>query len=272
MFGRSDQDDAGSGLPDGRDAMSAEPPRGVSAALAGLVLDGKVGAREIAVMLVDLSVRGWFSMESDDGQWSLVTATSLPPRGAAPNAAEQLLLQTIFRPSPVETPGTGVPPQLVLMTTLRHRLQGHVEEIGERLGEEAVEAGLMTRNPARRSLRARGGLLTPAGQAVRDQAEAYRRYLVRAGANETATATSTADGAVDAALPYAIAFDVLPQWSESLAASGPAPSSAAAAMLHDLQNNPVLVGVAGSSGFSLADLTTLQLARNYGARFSTDHR
>lgn len=241
--------------------MSAQPPRGISAALAGVVLDGKVGAREIAVMLVDLSVRGWFSMESDAGQWSLVTATSLPPQGAAPGAAEQLLMQTIFRPSPVETPGARVPPQVVSMTTLRHRLQGHVEEIGECLGEEAVEAGLMTRNPARRSLRGRGGLLTPAGQAVRGEADAYRRHLARAGANETATA-----------LPYAIAFDVLTQWRESLATSGPAPSSAAAAMLHDLQNNPVLVGVAGSGGFSLADLTTLQLARNYGAKFPTDHR
>lgn len=179
-------------------------------------------------------------------------------------------MAAIFRPSPVETPGAAVPPQFVSMTTLQHLLQGHVEEIGAALGEEAVEVGLMTRNPTRRSLRGRGGLLTPAGQAVRDEAAAYRRHLVEAESVAPGSSSDQVD--IDAALPYAIAFDVLPQWAERVEAAGPAPTSAAAAMLHDLRHNPVLVGVAGSGGFSLADLSTLQLARNYGARFPPDRR
>ena len=47
----------------GEPAVQFHPPQGVSAAMAGTVVDGSVDSQDIGAMMIDLSLRGWFRIE-----------------------------------------------------------------------------------------------------------------------------------------------------------------------------------------------------------------
>lgn len=91
-------------------AVRFEPPAGVRPALAGLIAESRLEPVAISATLVDLAVRGWFTMrpiEAEDDpkrrpkDWVL-TATDVPPSEPL-SRAERELLFGVFGGSPVAT-------------------------------------------------------------------------------------------------------------------------------------------------------------------------
>lgn len=243
-----------------------DPPRELRPAYAGVLLDGRMSAREVSAMLIDLSLRGWFAIEQDGKDWALVSSTLLPPRGDVASGSEELLMEALFRPGLTHTPGDAVARQYVSLASLKHRLQGHVEEITTALGQEMVDSGVATRHPGKRGM-LRGRWLSDAGEALRSEADSFKHYLAKAETRQLANDQS--EGFVGGYLAYAVAFELVGAWSEQLGEAGSDhPATAAGQMLAQMHDNPMLVGLAAAStdGFSLDDLYVLAAARNYGMR------
>lgn len=182
------------------------------------------------------------------------------------------LLDALFRPGLTQTPGDAVPRQDVSPSSLKHRLQGHVEEVATALGDEMVAHGVATRNPASREmLGRRGSWLSSDGERLKREAASFKHYLAKVESKQLANDQS--EGFVGGYLAYAVAFELVGAWSKELdTAQTGRPTSAAGQMLAVMHRNPMLVGMtaASSGGFSLDDLYVLAVARNYGAKFHGD--
>lgn len=244
-----------------------DPPRGIRAPFAGVLVDGKLGAREVSAMLIDLSLRGWFAIEQEGKDWALVSARTLPPRGDVASRSEELLMNALFRPGLTQTLGDAVPRQYVSLSSLKRRLQGHVDEVTMALGDEMVNAGLATRNPGARGIMSRRSWLSDDGQRAKAEAESFKHYLAKVEAKQLTNDQS--DGFVGGYLAYAVAFELVGAWSKTMGESGVQTTTAAGQMLAEMHRNPMLVGMAAaaSGGFSLDDLYVLAIGRNYGAKF-----
>lgn len=121
-------------------AVAFSPPRGIGPAVAGTVVDGKVDARDLAAMLVDLSLRGWFVIEKlGENDWRLVPNTQAPQEDQL-SPAEQRMMAALFP--------HGAP---VLMSTLKQHFGLTLRQVQIDLYREMINRGWYRKHPRSRS-------------------------------------------------------------------------------------------------------------------------
>lgn len=118
----------------------AQPPAGVSPALLGTLIDGKVQNREISAIIVDLAVRGhlrieWVGDEGDDGRWLLHPGEVDP---AVLNGVDAEIFQSIF----------GSDPKPQYADDLPEAFQKTYAKVTKDLYAEATERGWFVDNPS----------------------------------------------------------------------------------------------------------------------------
>lgn len=122
------------------------PPEEIPPALAGVLIDGVVGAREIAATLVDLARRGYiFIINKGKGQFSFgirrigdfKTMSGLSP-------FERILLDKIFLPTQYKSSVSDVE-----MRIGRHVFSRKIAQFYLEIYNQATQRGLFVQNPAR---------------------------------------------------------------------------------------------------------------------------
>lgn len=186
----------------GEVAVQFHPPRGVSAALAGTVIDGEVNPRDLAAMMIDLSLRGWFKISKQDDDWELqllqpIVAAELTP-------AEVLLLQGLF-------PGQT---EYSMLGEVKKHLAGPLRQCRDQLYAEVVQQGWYPRhpNPGRIATFFQGRTpRTASGTAVRIQTLGFRKYLATAEADQIRF--EEAADQFSRYLPFAMVFGLADRWA-----------------------------------------------------------
>lgn len=186
----------------GEAAVQFHPPRGVAPALSGTVLDGVVDPRDLAAMMIDLSLRGWFSLRKQDDDWQLELPRAIIASELSP--AEVVLLQGLF-PGQAET---------VLLSQVKPGLAQPLRACRDELYREVVQQGWYRRDPRRgRLARLVKGRVprTARGSAVRIQTLGFRRYLETAEASQIRF--EEAADQFSRYLPYAMVFGIADRWA-----------------------------------------------------------
>ena len=185
-------------------AVQFQPPQGVSAALAGTVLDGSVDPQDIGAMLIDLSLRGWFHIrKGDDGGWRFIQAPDFPHDSITD--AEAGMLNALFPPGVTETDIDG----------FKHRFRGSVRAVVDGMYRETLERGWYREYPQRGKLATffMGRVpRTADGTAVRVQTLGFRKYLETAEAKQIKHEERA--GEFSRYLPYALVFGVAEHWAK----------------------------------------------------------
>lgn len=133
-------------------AVAFAPPAGIGPAVAGTVVDGKVDGRDLAAMLVDLSLRGFFTLEPVNGDgtkgrakdgsakadWLFVRNQNPPREPVSP--AERRMLDAVF------SHGDQVP-----LSTLKDNLGLSLREAQIDLYREMIDRGWYRKHPRSRS-------------------------------------------------------------------------------------------------------------------------
>lgn len=133
-------------------AVAFAPPGGIGPAVAGTVVDGKVDGRDLAAMLVDLSLRGFFRLEPVDGDgtkgrakdgtknsdWLFVRSQNPPSEPVSP--AERRMLDAVFRHGPQ-----------VKLSVLKDNLGVSLREVQIDLYREMINRGWYRKHPRSRS-------------------------------------------------------------------------------------------------------------------------
>ncbi|NHN54704.1 DUF2207 domain-containing protein [Calidifontibacter sp. DB0510] len=169
----------------GQVAPQFSPPRGMGPAVAGTIIDGSVDSRDLAAMLVDLSLRGWYRLQhigppgKGKGDWVFHQAAQ-PPSGDRLSPAEQRMLSAIFAGGPQ-----------VSLAGLRPHLKIKLREVQIDLYREMIQRGWYRDHPrSRNGIPALIGVLLIPGAAVlawvaytlqRDQGAVYA-WALPAGA------------------------------------------------------------------------------------------
>ncbi len=124
-------------------AVSFAPPTGVGPAVAGTIIDGRVDNRDLAGMLVDLALRGYYQIErsgpGDNADWEFHQTQDLP-QGDRLTEGEMRMLREIFSQGPV-----------VRLSTLKQRFGMTLREVQIDLYREMIQRGWYTRHPRSRS-------------------------------------------------------------------------------------------------------------------------
>lgn len=185
-------------------AVRFEPPKGVSASLAGTVLDGSVDPQDIGAMLVELSMRGWFRISKDDaGVWQFTQTESFPSDTLTD--AEATMLNSMF-------------PMGVTQTTLpefKQRFRGTVRGVVDGMYRQTLEHGWYREHPKRGKLETffLGRVpRTADGTAVRVQTLGFKKYLETAEAKQIKHEERM--GEFSRYLPYALVFGVAEHWAK----------------------------------------------------------
>lgn len=214
-------------------AVQFHPPVGVRPALAGTVIDGSVDPRDLGAMLIDLSLRGYFSIAGEGGSqdagqvggpgaarvparaaggrgdgavtrnadWSFTQARELP-KGDQLSRVEADMLTAIFATGP-----------RVSLSTLKPRLAGALRIAAEDIYAEVMQRGWYRRHPQPRGLERLLGRSprTADGTAVRIQTMGFRKYLATAEADQIKF--EEAAGLFSRYLPYAMIFGLADRWA-----------------------------------------------------------
>lgn len=120
-------------------AVAFSPPQGIGPAVAGTIIDGRVDNRDLAGMLVDLALRGYYKIEKTESDWEFHQSVDLPPNDRL-TAGEQRMLQEIFAQGPV-----------VSLSLLKTRFGVTLREVQIDLYREMLQRGWYTKHPRSRS-------------------------------------------------------------------------------------------------------------------------
>ncbi|GAB3588723.1 DUF2207 domain-containing protein [Calidifontibacter terrae] len=120
-------------------AVSFAPPQGIGPAVAGTIIDGRVDNRDLAGMLVDLALRGYYKIEKIDDDWEFHQSPTLPPNDQL-TGAEQRMARAIFAQGPV-----------VRLSLLKERFGMTLREVQIDLYREMLQRGWYTKHPRTRS-------------------------------------------------------------------------------------------------------------------------
>ncbi|MDF8266261.1 DUF2207 family protein [Luteipulveratus flavus] len=232
----------------GATPVQFHPPKGVSPAIAGVLVDGSADPRDLGSLVVDLSVRGWFDIARVDDDWELRRRPQ-PPMDQRVTPTERAILAALFRAGPVQR-----------MSTLKGDLGISLREAQIGLYREVVDRGWYRKHPrSRNALLGCLGLLvvvaagfialglytysrrhvteywwalpsgvllaglvmalwgrgrtprTADGTAVRVQTLGFRQYLATAEARQIRV--EEAAGLFARYLPYAMVFGLADQWA-----------------------------------------------------------
>ncbi|MEL4359446.1 MULTISPECIES: DUF2207 family protein [unclassified Luteococcus] len=186
----------------GEVAVQFHPPKDVSPALAGTVLDGQVNPADLGAMMIDLSLRGWFRIGKQGDDWELqllrpIVASELTP-------AEVLLLQGLFL-------GQA---EYVLLSQIKKQLAGPLRQCRDQLYQDVVAHGWYQRHPDPGRLATwwfGRSPRTAAGTAVRIQTLGFRKYLATAEADQIRF--EEAADQFSRYLPYAMIFGLAERWA-----------------------------------------------------------
>lgn len=211
----------------GEPTVQFAPPKGVSAAMAGTVVDGKVDPADIGAMMIDLSLRGWFRIEKDPSAATGATPTAPPPREMRParvkrpQADEWVFIQNDFPRddviSQVEADFLNAlfPPGIsrVGLAQMKRQLRGPLRLISEGMYRETVARGWYERDPRSRGFLGLAGRAprTADGTAVRIQTLGFRKYLATAEAKQIKF--EEAADLFNRYLPYAMVFGLAERWA-----------------------------------------------------------
>jgi len=122
------------------------PPENISPALAGVLMDGAVGAREIAATLIDLARRGYiFIVSKGQGQFSFgIRRTGEIERMEGLSPFEKVLLQKIFLPRAIKSTVADVE-----MRIGRHVFSRKIAQFYLEIYNQATKSGFFVKNPAK---------------------------------------------------------------------------------------------------------------------------
>lgn len=120
-------------------AVSFQPPQGIGPAVAGTVIDGRVDNRDLAGMLVDLALRGYYTIEKQGEDWEFHQARTQPADDRL-TQSETRMLRAIFAQAPV-----------VRLSALKQSLGMTLREVQIDLYREMVQRGWYTKHPRSRS-------------------------------------------------------------------------------------------------------------------------
>ncbi|MEL4504981.1 hypothetical protein AAEX63_09120 [Luteococcus sp. H138] len=186
----------------GEVAVQFHPPHGVAPALAGTVIDGQVNPSDLGAMMIDLSLRGWFTIAKEGDDWQLTLQRPIVASELTP--AEVVLLQGLF-PGQVET---------VLLEQVKKQLAAPLRQCRDLLYQDVVRLGWYPRHPhpGRISTFVRGRTpRTAIGTAVRIQTLGFRKYLATAEADQIRF--EEAADQFSRYLPYAMIFGLADRWA-----------------------------------------------------------
>lgn len=186
----------------GQTAVQFHPPRGVSAALAGAVVDGRVDPRDISAMMIDLSLRGHYRITRNEaGEWVFTRPDDLPGDDAL-SPAEGQLVDGIFGGN-----------REVVLSQRKKELAQPLRRVGDALYDEVVERGWYPRRPDVRVFkRLRRVPRTATGSAVRVQTLGFREYLATAEAEQIRFEESA--DLFSRYLPFALVFGLAQRWAK----------------------------------------------------------
>ena len=121
------------------------PPSGMSPAVVGALMDGRVGSREIAATLIDLACRNFlFINRHQDGTFSFGKRKSLDLEHSPQlHEFERILLSKIFMPQMYKSTGEDVQ-----MRIGRHIFSRKIAEVYLNIYNEATKNGYFVQNPA----------------------------------------------------------------------------------------------------------------------------
>lgn len=136
----------------GQVAVAFTPPGGIGPAVAGTVVDGRVDGRDLAAMLVDLSLRGFFKLEPIDhdgakvrakdgtkkADWLFIRNPQIPNEPVSP--AERRMLDAVFAKGPQ-----------VKLSDLKENLGLSLREVQIDLYREMIDRGWYRKHPRSRS-------------------------------------------------------------------------------------------------------------------------
>lgn len=185
-------------------AVRFEPPTGVTASMAGTVIDGSVDPQDIGAMLIDLSMRGWFRIRKDDaGCWLFIQSDDFPHDSISD--VEAAMLNAMFPPGIKETNLDG----------FKQRFRTVVRSVVDGMYRETVEHGWYPESPRRGKLSTffLGRVpRTADGTAVRIQTLGFKKYLETAEAKQIKHEERM--GEFSRYLPYALIFGVAEHWAK----------------------------------------------------------
>ena len=185
-------------------AVRFEPPAGVTAAMAGTVLDGSVDPQDIGAMLVELSMRGWFHIKKDEAdKWVFIQADDFPHDSLT--EVEAAMLNALFPPGISRTD----------LDSFKQRFRQVVRGVVDAMYLETVEHGWYPQPPKRGKLETFFFGRVPRtadGTAVRIQTLGFKKYLETAEAKQIKHEERM--GQFSRYLPYALVFGVAEHWAK----------------------------------------------------------
>lgn len=185
----------------GTPAVRFEPPEGVSAAMAGTVIDASADPNDIGAMMIDLSVRGWYRIDPDDvHEWVFSASAQRPSDSLTPGEARFLELVLPHRGA------------RTTIAQVKVRLRHHLRHIVDDMCREVVERGWFERDPRHRGFLGAGrAVRTADGTAARIQAMGFKKFIATADAKQIRY--EEAAGIFNRYLPYAMAFGLADRWA-----------------------------------------------------------
>lgn len=207
----------------GEPTVQFAPPKGVSAAMAGTVVDGKVDSQDIGAMMIDLSLRGWFRIEKEGGTPQPETngAGRAPARrSGGASQGEWVFHQTDFPRDDVITqveadflnalfpPGT----RRVTLDQMKRQLREPLRHIADGMYRETMQRGWYEKDPRSKGLFGLGRApRTADGTAVRIQTLGFKKYIATAEAKQIKF--EEAADLFNRYLPYAMVFGLADRWA-----------------------------------------------------------
>lgn len=207
----------------GEPAVQFHPPQGVSAAMAGTVVDGSVDSQDIGAMMIDLSLRGWFRIEKlqpADGSAPAAPPAPTSRRGAKAPQGDWVFIQNKFPGGDVITQVEAdflnalFPPgvRYVTLPQMKAQLRGPLRDIADGMYRETIHRGWYERDPRRKGFLGMGrSPRTADGTAVRIQTLGFKKYIATAEAKQIKF--EEAADLFNRYLPYAMVFGLADRWA-----------------------------------------------------------
>lgn len=190
-------------------AVQFTPPAGVTPGLVGTVVDGKAHLHDVTATILDLAVRGWLTMEPQEGagqdsakrDWRLVRSLHRPTGDRLSPLEDELLHRILFFRR-----------DAVMLSQLAQGDGQQLRDTQVGLYREVVARGWYPRHPRSRWRRVPR---TADGTAVRIQSLGFKEYLRTAEGHQIKF--EEAAGLFSRYLPYAIVFGVAREWADTFA-------------------------------------------------------
>lgn len=120
-----------------------QPPDMTSPALAGILIDAQMGARELAAILIDLAARGYIFITRKGQNFSFGKRKNVDLENSDLKDFEKVLLEKIFLSDDYKSTRTDVE-----MRVGRHIFSRKIAQVYLEIYNEATKAGYFVRNPA----------------------------------------------------------------------------------------------------------------------------